>query len=377
MHKFLSLFITVFFAIPFTLGLYINMAFAATNLPQYDEKKPYIIELKDSIYDNSDNNTPYITPTVSNTPQPTQTPQITPLAPIDNDNNNNDNEIYLNDELISVNVYVKDLNEVVKMNLHDYLICVVAAEMPVTFEYEALKAQAVAARTFTVKHMSSSCSSNSKAHVCTYHSCCQAYVSVERMKKNWQNDFNEKYDKIRQAVEDTDSLIMTYNNEPITVFYFSTSNGYTEACQDVFVKNLPYYKSVISSDEEDAPNYHSYVKISKTEFCNTLKNKFNIEISENDIEQSLEIKYTPGHRVDYAYFNGVAVRGTAFRTAFGLKSADFRFTFFDDYILIDVYGYGHGVGMSQLGANSMAKKGDDFSKILSHYYIDVQLMSMK
>lgn len=384
-HKFFGIFLTVVFVMPFTFGMYINIAFA-TNI---QKRNLPIIDLTDKLSNSPQYNVTDIhqttvmrkTPSASvsknetsavlpPTPTPTLTHTPTPSADIKTDKK-------LKDELIAVKVFDRDSNEVISVNLHDYLINVVAAEMPATFEFEAVKAQAVAARTFTVKHMASSCSSNSKAHVCTYYGCCQAYVSIDKMKKNWQTDFDEKYSKVRKAVEDTDSLILTYDNEPITVFYFSTSNGYTEACQDVFVKNLPYYKSVLSPGEETAANYHSYVKIARKEFVSILYNKFGINLSENDIEQSLAFEYTPGKRVSCVYFNGKAVKGTDFRTAFGLKSADFEFTFFDDCILIDVYGYGHGVGMSQVGANAMAKNGKRFDEILSHYYVDTVLASVK
>lgn len=428
-NKISGILVTVFFAVPFTFSLCVNMAFATAEYPVRGKKNNMtVIELKDIIQTLQPSNTesalpsfedehssstetitfptskpsctvtpsatlpsstpaPTVTPSITCSPtpsaslptavpSPTATPSVTPYPTIPNGDDKTSNEQF-NDEKIIVNVFDKTENEVVQMTLHDYLIGVVAAEMPATFELEALKAQAVAARTFTVKHMSSSCSSNSKAHVCTYYGCCQAYVSVDKMKKNWNNSFEEKYNKVRQAVESTDSLIITYNNAPITVFYFSTSNGYTEACQDVFVKNLPYYKSVESAGEENVSGFTSYVKISKKEFCTILKDNFDIDISEDNIEQSLKFKYTPGNRVDYVYFNGIAVRGTAFRKAFGLKSADFKFTFYDDYILIDVCGYGHGVGMSQNGANTMAKNGAKFDEIIKHYYIDIQISHIK
>ena len=279
------------------------------------------------------------------------------------------------DESVIIKVFDRSTNEVVEMTLHDYVICAVAGEMPATFELEALKAQAVAARTFTVSHLKSSCSSNAAAHVCTYHGCCQAFVSVDRMKKNWGAQFEEKLAKITAAVEQTDSLVMLYNDLPITVFYFSTSNGYTDACQDVFVKNLPYYKSVESPGEETASGYYSYVKLSYKEFADTLFSKLGIAVSENDIENSVSITRTDGGRVKSISFNGKSVKGTQIRTAFGLKSADFHLTFLEDYILIEVYGYGHGVGMSQLGANYMAKQGNTFCDILNHYYINVDIKS--
>ena len=279
------------------------------------------------------------------------------------------------DESVIIKVYDRSSNKVVEMTLHDYVICAVAGEMPATFELEALKAQAVAARTFTVSHLKSSCSGNASAHVCTYYGCCQAFVSVDRMKKNWGAQFEEKLAKITAAVEQTDSLVMLYNDLPITVFYFSTSNGYTDACQDVFVKNLPYYKSVESPGEETASGYYSYVKLSYKEFADTLFSKLGITVSDSNIEKSISITRTDGGRVKSISFDGKSVKGTQIRTAFGLKSADFHLTFLEDYILIEVYGYGHGVGMSQLGANYMAKQGNTFFEILNHYYIDVDIKS--
>lgn len=387
-NKLLSIFVTVVFAVPFTLSMYINIAFATTKYPQSSKNVIPYIELKDDLTSSVSptldaiqmpeaSTTPYPSNDTVPTPSALQSPAQTPLPTASPSPDTKKEPSSLNDEKISVNVYDRASDQVITMSLHDYLICVVAAEMPATFELEALKAQAVAARTFTVKHMSASCSGNSNAHVCTYYGCCQAYVSTEKMKKNWDNEFNAKFEKIKAAVESTDSLIMTYNNKPITVFYFSTSNGYTEACQDVFVKDLPYYKSVESPGEENAPNYHSYVKISKKEFCNVLSGNFDIDISADNIEHSLEYKYTPGKRVAYIYFNGKGIKGTSFRTAFGLKSADFKLIFYDDYILIDVHGYGHGVGMSQLGANAMAKNSACFDDILSHYYIDTELSIIK
>lgn len=358
-------FFLFFYAIPFMLSLYINYSHAsAAPMPQPTDEPVTVIEISDPT---ATPTTPTATPISTPSPSPTPTPTVTPSPSPEQEQ-----PTVLKDSLVTVKVFDRTDNRVIELTMHDYIIRCVAGEMPATFPMEALKAQAVAARTFTARHMTSSCSSNSKAHVCTYHGCCQAYVSPERMQKNWGANYADRLEKITRAVEETDGLVMTYNGEPITVFYFSTSNGYTEACQDVFVKNLPYYTSVKSPGEESAPNYYSYVKISNNEFISTVKNKLGITIS-GSIEQSIDLQRSAGGRVKYITICGTKIKGTQFRTALGLKSTDFRFTFYDDQILIEVYGYGHGVGMSQLGAKAMAEGGSVFSDILAHYYVNTNL----
>ncbi len=356
------------FALPFMLSLFINTANALVPTPQNTIP---VIQLSDphETITSQPNHTPSqslptktplpaitSTPTIAPTPSPTHTPPL------------------LADEQRTVKVYDRNENAVISMNLHDYLISVVAGEMPATFELEALKAQAVAARTFTVKHMAGTCGSNSQANVCTYYGCCQAYKTPEAMKSGWGNDYEVKYSKIKAAVEETDGMIMTHDGRPITVFFFSTSNGYTEACQDVFVQNLPYYQSVSSPGEEYAPTYKSFVKLSINEFVSVVEKEFNIRLNALEIEHSLEYERSQGGRVKYLSINGTKIKGTKIRTAFGLKSTDFTITLHDGYVQFDVRGNGHGVGMSQVGANVMARNGNGFEKILRHYYVGVEIL---
>ncbi|MBE5819020.1 MAG: stage II sporulation protein D [Clostridiales bacterium] len=378
--KVIHSFIIFCFVIPFLSGIYINVSFArsSSNINNIDAiPLIYVNEPKPSpsaslpAYEDVIVASPTPAPTVSATitapsqtpsqntaPSPSPMPSPTPTS---------------SDKNVTVAVFNRESNEVVNMRLDEYLICVVAAEMPATFEQEALNAQAIAARTFTIIHMSGSCSSNPKAKVCTYYGCCQAYVSPERMKKNWGDQYQEKYAKITQAVYSTDSIIMTYDNKPITVFYYSTSNGKTEACQDVFVKNLPYYKSVESPGEETAPNFKSYVKISTDEFVKILNDEFSANVTTSNVKDSITLQRSAGGRVKTFTVNGISIKGTKIRTAFGLRSTDFTLTFNDNYVQIDVCGNGHGVGMSQYGADYMAKNGSNYEEILKHYYIGVSL----
>lgn len=378
--KVIHSFIIFCFVIPFLSGICINVSFARSSSKINNKDLIPLIYVNEPhpspsaslpAYEDVIVASPTPAPTVSATitapsqapsqntaPSPSPTPSPTPTS---------------SDKNVTVAVFNRELNEVVNMRLDEYLICVVAAEMPATFEQEALNAQAIAARTFTIIHMSGSCSSNPQAKVCTYYGCCQAYVSPERMKKNWGDQYQEKYAKITQAVYSTDSIIMTYDNKPITVFYYSTSNGKTEACQDVFVKNLPYYKSVESPGEETAPNFKSYVKISTDEFVKILNDEFSANVTTSNVKDSITLQRSAGGRVKTFTVNGISIKGTKIRTAFGLRSTDFTLTFNDNYVQIDVCGNGHGVGMSQYGADYMAKNGSNYEEILKHYYIGVSL----
>lgn len=378
--KVIHSFIIFCFIIPFLSGICINVSFARSSSKINNKDAIPLIYVNEPhpspsaslpAYEDVIVAPPTPAPTVSATitapsqapsqntaPSPSPMPSPTPTS---------------SDKNVTVAVFNRESNEVVNMHLDEYLICVVAAEMPATFEQEALNAQAIAARTFTIIHMSGSCSSNPQAKVCTYYGCCQAYVSPERMKKNWGDQYQEKYAKITQAVYSTDSIIMTYDNKPITVFYYSTSNGKTEACQDVFVKNLPYYKSVESPGEETAPNFKSYVKISTDEFVKILNDEFSANVTASNVKDSITLQRSAGGRVKTFTVNGISIKGTKIRTAFGLRSTDFTLTFNDNYVQIDVCGNGHGVGMSQYGADYMAKNGSNYEEILKHYYIGVSL----
>lgn len=369
--KKIKTFITFCFILPFVFSLYINIASALANTSEITP--PTFIA---SINIGPGTSTP--SATIQETPTPFPTPNIIDLnTPEVMNTPSIDATVQppetLHDCNINVKVYNKTLDTVMDMNLHDYTICAVAGEMPATFELEALKAQAVAARTYTLSHLKSGLGHNNAAHVCTYYGCCQAYVSIDQMKKNWGTNFEEKYDKIKKAVEETDGLVMLYNNCPITVFYFSTSNGYTDACQDVFTKNLPYYKCVESPGEETAPNFYSFVKVGYNEMLYTLSTKLSVNITKEELINSTSISRTAGGRVAKINFNGQTVKGTQIRTSFGLRSADFYLSFNDDFVLIEVYGNGHGVGMSQLGANYMAQNSKTFKEILLHYYINVSI----
>lgn len=259
------------------------------------------------------------------------------------------------------------------MNLEEYLVGVVAAEMPASFEVEALKAQAVAARTYTyyIKDHGG-CSSHEGADICTDSGCCQAYITAARMQDNWGGNFENNLGKIKTAVEETKGQKIYYEGEEIQAFYHACSGGWTEDCSNVYQESLPYLKSVESSGEEGYSHFYGRVSVEPGEFVNAMKEYSpSIDIDAGNLPSSIgEIKRFDSGRVESIkigseYFTGREVRGI-----FKLNSADFTVSV-SDKVIFDTKGFGHGVGMSQDGADAMAKLGSSYIDILTHYYTDV------
>ncbi len=254
-------------------------------------------------------------------------------------------------------------NSITTVNLEDYIIGVVSAEMPSSFEKEALKAQAVAARTYAMYK---------KEHRNADYDLIigtkdQAYKTNEQLLKQWNINFFTNYLKIRDAVLETKNEILTYNNQTINAFYFSMSNGQTENSELVFSESLPYLKSVESKwDNESIENYEYTKIIPKEEFCKSL------DISCAEITITNEIR-SASNRVLSITINDIPFEGTTIRTKLSLRSTDFTIEQEEDNLKIITKGFGHGVGMSQYGANGMAKEGSTYQQILSHYYQNTKI----
>ncbi|MBR5535224.1 MAG: stage II sporulation protein D [Clostridia bacterium] len=264
----------------------------------------------------------------------------------------------------TITVFNHTDNTTYNINIEDYLIGVVAAEMPAAFEPEALKAQAVAARTYT---MYKSASSDHDADICTDYTHCQAYLSEEEMHENWKNDYNFYFDKIKNAVYSTSGEYLSYNEEPIMAVFHSMGGGQTQNSADVWGTQMPYLVSVPSPGEEEATNYHSTLSVSFSEFKNTiLKDYPNAKIA-SCLDVSKPTLTQSGH-VKSILIGTVSIPGSKIRSMFNLRSTKFTLSFTDDTVTFSVTGYGHGVGMSQYGANAMAKTGKTYKEILSHYY---------
>lgn len=247
----------------------------------------------------------------------------------------------------------------------EYVKGVLAGEMPASFHIEALKAQAVAARTYVLKKIEEN---QEKDYDVIDSVKNQVYLDEETLKKNWGKNYTKNINNIKQAILETKGEYITYENEIITAFFFSTSNGKTENCEEVFVEKLPYLKSVDSTwDIKESPLY----KDEKTFTLKEFYSKLGLKYSEN-----LEIKvlsYTEGNSIKNIKINNTIFKGTDVRYKLGLKSADFTIKENNKEVKIITKGNGHGVGMSQYGALAMAKNGYKYDEILKYYYKNVEI----
>lgn len=260
----------------------------------------------------------------------------------------------------SINVFKSsNLND---EKLESYIIGVVAAEMPASFSLEALKAQAVAARTFAYNKLQN----GELNYDSLIYDKGQAYITLEEMRKKWNSDFYQNYEKIIEAVLSTRGEIVLYNNNPINAYYFSMTNGKTEESKNVFGEK-PYLVSVDSSwDKNVAGNKNeSIIPIDK------FKTVFGINNDEPIMISDLSINET--NHVNSLKINGKTYSGIDVRKKLNLRSTDFKIDINNDNVHIKTSGYGHGVGMSQHGANYLANSGKNYKEILSYYYLNTTI----
>ena len=285
------------------------------------------------------------------------------------------------DDTYTVRVHNHITGKTEKVKLEEYIYHVIAGEMPVSYNLEALKAQAVAARTYTVQKCrsimgdSAKCCKRGEWDVCTDSSCCQTWRSTEKMKLTWGRHYAEYALKVYNAVNETKGEILTYSGKPINAMYHSSSGGYTENIEDIYGGDpVPYLKSVKSPGEEAFSDYRSTVKLTLREAAKKLNDEFGTSLTAAQLQKSISItKKSAGGAVISVEIGTKKVTGRQLRHAFSLKSCKFSISFDDKYAIIQVQGFGHGVGMSQTGAGAMAKAGSDYREILHHYYTDVVL----
>lgn len=275
------------------------------------------------------------------------------------------------DSAVEVAVFRTAQSKVENIPLNEYLIGVVAAEMPAKFELEALKAQALTARTYYVKQMVGGATTGlpNGAHV-TDTTAHQVYLNKEELKREWKEQFEQKYAKVRHAVEETDGQILTYDGEPIEASFFSTSNGYTENSEDYWPNEIPYLRSVKSSWDTASPKYTEQKIIPISDF----ENRLGVKLTDRNQVGKIT-KRTAGNRVGEVEIGGKVLSGRDVRDALGLNSSDFQWHAKGDNIVIETKGYGHGVGMSQYGANGMAAEGKTYKDIVEYYYQGVEVAS--
>ena len=283
----------------------------------------------------------------------------------------------------TVNVYFGDEQITREMNLEEYLVCVVSAEVPAQFHKEAIKAQAVAARTYIYnKYKKFTADPNTApaehkdAAVCTDSKHCCAYYSREKLAElhgeEWMKQY---YDKLCEAVEETAGEVILYQDEPIIAVFHASSGGCrTENSEEVWSSSVPYLVSVESPGEDKREGYNTVVNVS----CDEFKRKVNETYPEAQLNDDRntwigDMSFTKGNSVNYINIGKIALRGTQMRSLFGLKSACFEISMLNDTVTFNVHGSGHGVGMSQHGANIMAQEGKKYKDILKWYYTGVEI----
>ncbi len=264
--------------------------------------------------------------------------------------------------------------EVQELNMDEYLYGVVSAEMPANYEIEALKAQAIVARTYTAYKISKG-SKHGDADICDDSKCCQAWISKESRFEKWNEaDRENNWDKITTAVNETAGKIITYNGEPINAFFHSSSGGITETAANVWGGgDYPYLQSVETTGEDVYTQYASTVTLTKEEVLQKIQDTHPEVVIDWNTENPIQItEYTESGRVKTVQFGNVSMAGVEARTIFGLKSAKFSIEVSEN-VTFNVTGYGHGVGLSQTGADAMAKTGFTAEQIINHYYTDVKI----
>lgn len=273
---------------------------------------------------------------------------------------------YTLEENITIRVKRIEKNKIENISLEKYLVGVLAGEMPISYDIEALKAQAVAARTYAIKKMEQN---KEREYDVVDTTSDQVYKDNEELKEKWKDKYPENIKKIKEAINQTSNEYLTYNGETIQAFFFSTSSGQTENCKDVFGENLPYLVSVASTWDETSPSYFGTQTLTKKEFYEKLElpyqEELNIETIRNETNSVKELN-----------INGTIIKGTEFRRKLGLKSTNIEIEI-TDKIEIKSKGYGHGVGMSQYGAKELAQLGYKYDEILKYYYKDTEIKKIK
>lgn len=247
-----------------------------------------------------------------------------------------------------------------KLSLNEYLIGVVGCEMPASFHYEALKAQVIASRTFAYNYL--------KDNIININSSAQCYSNNNALKDKWQDNYDKYYSIIKKAVEETNNKVITYQGNIIKSYYFAISNGKTSTALSVFNEDLPYLTNVDSTFDEGVNKYEVTTTFTYDNFCNLLNiNPCNITIS--------DIKRDESNRITSLFINNKEYDGITIRKLLGLRSTDFNIKLLDN-IEITTKGYGHGVGMSQYGANYLANNNYSYEEIIKYYYKDVEITSI-
>lgn len=275
---------------------------------------------------------------------------------------------------VQISVFNTEKNQLQEMNLEEYIIGVLAGEMPSAFHIEALKAQALAARTYTLMKAKdfggAGCEKHPGADVCTDFAHCQAFEDPSTIRFN--------YEKYKQAVLDTRGEVIVYNNALIQAVFHSTSGGKTENSEEVWSSKVPYLRSVISEYEEASPKLVTNLDIKVNDFIAAMKKlDSKVKLSSSNIKNQIKVlDRSEGGRITKIEVGGVVLSGSAVRGALRLNSSNFNINYNGNTMKFTVLGNGHGVGLSQYGANGMAEKGSKYNEIIMHYYQGVEIINI-
>jgi len=272
-------------------------------------------------------------------------------------------------------LYDAEAGKTERLKLETYLLGVVAAEMPAGFHEEALCAQAVAARTYTLKRMQTGPCGTSGCDVCTDSSCCQAYDNDAACREKWGENYTTYAGKIRSAVEKTKGEVLLYQGELIEALYHAAAGGHTEDSENVFASAQPYLRGVKSDVETGTSHLADTERLSRRTFAERVNRacpEAGLKAARLEEQVQVEARYDSG-RVERIRLGKATLTGREFRSLLELKSAMFTVEFTGEDVIIHTRGHGHGVGMSQAGANGLAEQGMTYREILAHYYTGTEI----
>jgi stage II sporulation protein D len=281
-------------------------------------------------------------------------------------------EVTTEKSVSTVKVMSVNSNNITEMSLKEYLLGVVAGEMNASYHEEALKAQIIAAHTLLLYTKEHNTKDLKGADITDSYAMHQAFISPEKQKEKWKDNYDTYREKIEKCIDEVENLTLQYDDEYICAVFHSISNGTTENAVDVWGGKYPYLVSVPSIGDKLSPAYQSQITVSKNEFKEILQ-KEDVKFT-GDAEKWIEkITNTNTGMVKTITICGKTFKGTEIRTLFNLRSSTFTCEYKDDEFVFTVNGYGHGVGMSQYGANYMAQQGFSYKEILKHYYTNVEI----
>lgn len=301
---------------------------------------------------------------------------------VENQENSDKKVSYDYKEYNTIKLLHVDTSTIEEIPLDEYIYSVVAAEMPASFEKEALKAQAVVARTYTFEKMQSN--AHGDCDICDNYACCQAYYNKEKILEIWTSrgfdeDIRKKYwSNVEEAVYSTNNIVITYKGEYIKAYFHANSGGKTESSTEIWGKQkLDYLVPVESLGEENHSQYKSEVTFTYDELEEKLTKGSDKRCEVNSIEKIKIIDYTVSGRVARVQIGNNMYEATALRTLLGLKSTNFNVEEVDNKVVFKVTGYGHGLGMSQTGSNYYASQGYTYDEIIKHYYTGVDITKVE